>query len=184
MFRALDRFLAFVTPSAMAVIVLLVFINVAMRYLLNSGLTWSEEIAVNLFVWVIFLGAILAALENAHIRVDLLTNRLSKRMQKRFLVAANICVLFSMGVLISGGIEVVEVTQRNVSAATGIPFSYISVSLVVFSVAIVLITLYQTYKTLRSDRTRTPRRQLEPNVVNRALKAIHMILNEPSGMEH
>ena len=151
MFRALDKFLAFITASAMAVIVLLVFINVAMRYVLNSGLTWSEEIAVNLFVWVIFLGAILAALENSHIKVDLLTSRLSVKMQKVFLVIANTCVLFSMGILIRGGIDVVDVTQRNVSAATGIPFSYISVSLVVFAVAIVFITLYQTYKALKSS---------------------------------
>ena len=151
MFRALDKFLAFITASAMAVIVLLVFINVAMRYVLNSGLTWSEEIAVNLFVWVIFLGAILAALENSHIKVDLLTSRLSVKMQKVFLVIANMCVLFSMGILIRGGIDVVDVTQRNVSAATGIPFSYISVSLVVFAVAIVFITLYQTYKALKSS---------------------------------
>jgi len=151
MIKFLDRFLSFVTASAMAVIVLLVFTNVAMRYLLNTGLTWSEEIAVNLFVWVIFLGAILAALEESHIKVDLLTSRLSAKMQKIFMVVANVCVIFSMGILISGGIVVVEVTQRNVSAATGIPFSYISAALVVFAVSIVLITLFQTYKALRAD---------------------------------
>ncbi len=151
MLRALDKFLALVTASAMAAIVLLVFINVAMRYILNSGLTWSEEIAVNLFVWVIFLGAILAALEGSHIKVDLLTNQLSPKMQKVFLVIANSFVLLAMGVLISGGLTVVEVTQRNVSAATGIPFSYVSVSLVIFAVSIIFITLYQTYKSLRSE---------------------------------
>jgi TRAP-type C4-dicarboxylate transport system permease small subunit len=148
--RTLDKILAFITASAMAGIVLMVFINVAMRYALNSGLTWSEEIAVNLFVWVIFLGAILAALEGLHIKVDVLTNRLSPRMQKVFMVLANICVLFAMGVLIKGGINVVEVTQRNVSAATGIPFSYISISLVIAAVSISVITIYQTCRDLRA----------------------------------
>lgn len=151
MLRALDKILAFITASAMAGIVLMVFINVAMRYLMNSGLTWSEEIAVNLFVWVIFLGAILAALEGLHIKVDMLTNKLSKKMQKVFMVIANLCVLFSMGILIWGGINVVEVTQRNVSAATGIPFSYISVSLVVAAVCISVITVYQTCRDLRAQ---------------------------------
>lgn len=150
MLRTLDKILAFITASAMAGIVLMVFINVAMRYALNSGLTWSEEIAVNLFVWVIFLGAILAALEGLHIKVDVLTNRLSPRMQKVFMVLANICVLFAMGVLIKGGINVVEVTQRNVSAATGIPFSYISISLVIAAVSISVITIYQTCRDLRA----------------------------------
>ena len=76
MFRLFDKILAFATASAMAAIVLVVFVNVVMRYALNTGLTWSEEVAVNLFVWVIFLGAVLAGLEGLHIKVDLLTSRL------------------------------------------------------------------------------------------------------------
>ena len=66
----------------MAAIVLIVFVNVALRYIVNTGLTWSEEIAVNLFVWVIFLGAILAGLEGLHIKVDLLTKKLPKKCRR------------------------------------------------------------------------------------------------------
>ena len=99
MLRFFDKLLAFVTASAMAAIVLIVFVNVALRYIVNTGLTWSEEIAVNLFVWVIFLGAILAGIEGLHIKVDLLIKKLPKKMQKVFLVIASMCVLFAMGVV-------------------------------------------------------------------------------------
>lgn len=145
----LNRFLTFVTAAAMGTIVLLVFINVVMRYLLNTGLTWSEEVAVNLFVWVIFLGAVLAALEGLHIKVDLVTSRFSPKMRKVFLLIANALVLYSMGVLAVGGIEVVKATHTTISSATGIPYSYTSVSLVIFAVSVILITLYHTYKALR-----------------------------------
>ena len=151
MFRLFDKILAFATASAMAAIVLVVFVNVVMRYALNTGLTWSEEVAVNLFVWVIFLGAVLAGLEGLHIKVDLLTSRLSRPVQKVFAVISCGCVLFAMGVLIVGGIDVVKVTDKNISAATGLPFSYISVALVVCAVCLFFITLYQTYKELRAD---------------------------------
>lgn len=151
MLRFFDKLLAFVTASAMAAIVLIVFVNVALRYIVNTGLTWSEEIAVNLFVWVIFLGAILAGLEGLHIKVDMLTKKLPKKIQKVFLVISSLCVLFAMGVLIVGGIDVVKVTDKNISAATGIPFSYISSALVVFAVCLVFVTLYNTYKELRAD---------------------------------
>ena len=83
MLRFFDKLLAFVTASAMAAIVLIVFVNVALRYIVNTGLTWSEEIAVNLFVWVIFLGAILAGLEGLHIKVDLLTKKLPDNASAR-----------------------------------------------------------------------------------------------------
>lgn len=150
MLRLLNKLLSFVTATAMGSIVLIVFVNVAMRYALNTGLTWSEEIAVNLFVWVIFLGAILAGLEGLHIKVDLLTNKLPKKLQKLCLVVASLCVVFAMGVLIVGGIDVVKVTDSNVSAATGIPFSYVSVAVVVCAVGLIFVTLYNTYKELRA----------------------------------
>lgn len=151
MLRFLNKLLAVVTASAMAVIVLIVFVNVALRYIANTGLTWSEEIAVNLFVWVIFLGAILAGLDGLHIKVDMLTRQLPRKIQKIFLVISSMCVLFALGVLIIGGIDVVKVTNRNISAATGIPFSYISSALVVCAVCLVFITLYDTYKALRAE---------------------------------
>lgn len=57
-----------------------------------------------------------------------------------------------MGVyFIVGGIDVVKVTDRNISAATGIPFSYISSALVVFAVCWFSLTLHNTYKELRAD---------------------------------
>ncbi len=151
MLRIFDKLLAFITASAMAAIVLVVFVNVAMRYILNTGLTWSEEVAVNLFVWVIFLGAILAGLEGLHIKVDMLTSKLPKKMQKVFLVVSSLCVLFAMGVLVVGGIDVVKVSHQNINSATGLPFSYIAVSVVVCAVCLALITVYQTVKELRAD---------------------------------
>lgn len=39
-------------------------------------LIWSNEIAITLFAWLIFLGAGIAAAENAHIRVMLVANAL------------------------------------------------------------------------------------------------------------
>lgn len=145
---AMDKCVSYLAATAMAGIVILVFVNVFMRYAFNSGLTWSEEAAVNLFVWFIFLGAILAALKGLHLKVDVLTNKLSKKMQKIFSIISSIFVLIAMGVLTIGGMEMVQVTSKNVSSATGLPFSYITISLVVFSVSIIALTLHEIYKTI------------------------------------
>ncbi|WP_314536045.1 TRAP transporter small permease subunit, partial [uncultured Selenomonas sp.] len=56
--KKLERLIALLASAAMSGIVLLVFINVVLRYCFNTGLTWSDEAAVNLFVWFIFLGGI------------------------------------------------------------------------------------------------------------------------------
>ena len=139
----LEKFISSLAAMAMAGIVVLVFVNVVMRYLMNSGLTWGEEASVSLFVWFIFLGAILAAIEGLHLKVDVFTSKLPEKFQKVCLFISNLFVLGAMSILVIGGYERVLVTHNNVSSATGIPFSFITVSLVVFAVCVIGLTLYQ-----------------------------------------
>lgn len=139
----LKKVISYLAATAMAGIVILVFANVVMRYTMNSGLTWSDEVAVNLFVWFIFLGAILAAMEGMHLKVDVLTSKLPPGLQKVFSFVANLFVLAAMGILIIGGYKLVLVTNNNMSSATGLPYSCITVSLVIFAVCVTALTLYQ-----------------------------------------
>ena len=56
--------------------VVLVFGNVVLRYAFNTGITVSEEVSRWLFVWLTFLGAIVAMQEHGHLGVDMLVARL------------------------------------------------------------------------------------------------------------
>ena len=60
----------------LAVMVVLVFGNVLMRYAFNSGITLSEELSRWIFVWITFLGAIVALREHGHLGTDMLVGRL------------------------------------------------------------------------------------------------------------
>ena len=54
------RLLKLLMFLCMVGMVVMVFGNVVMRYAFNSGLTVSEELARFLFVWMTFLGAVVA----------------------------------------------------------------------------------------------------------------------------
>ena len=61
--KLMDRYcqlLSVLMVIGLALMVVLVFTNVVMRYAFNSGITVSEELSRWLFVWVTFLGAIVA----------------------------------------------------------------------------------------------------------------------------
>ena len=60
----------------LAVMVVLVFGNVVLRYIFNSGITMSEELSRWLMVWLTFLGAIVALREHSHLGVDTLVRAL------------------------------------------------------------------------------------------------------------
>jgi TRAP-type transport system small permease protein len=63
--RALNALAVVLFLMVFAVVLLQVF----MRYVLNSPLVWSEELARYAFVWVSFLGWVLATRSGTHIRI-------------------------------------------------------------------------------------------------------------------
>ena len=78
--RILDLYCAFlkaVIALCLAVMVVLVFGNVVLRYGFNSGIKISEELSRWLLVWLTFLGAIVAVREHSHLGVDSLVRMLS-----------------------------------------------------------------------------------------------------------
>ena len=82
----LDRLIAgyctvlnYLLAIALALMVVLVFGNVVLRYAFNSGISLSEELSRWLFVWMTFLGAVTALGDRAHLGTDMLVGRLGRR---------------------------------------------------------------------------------------------------------
>ena len=80
---------------ALALMVVLVFGNVVLRYGFNTGITVSEELSRWLFVWVTFMGAIVAMKEGTHLGSDTLVSRLSLAGKKVCFVLAHLLMLFA-----------------------------------------------------------------------------------------
>jgi TRAP-type C4-dicarboxylate transport system permease small subunit len=117
--RLLDRycrFLEILMALALAVMVVLVFGNVVMRYAFNSGITLSEELSRWLFVWVTFLGAIVAMKEGAHLGSDTIVSKLSVRWQKYFLVIGHLLMLFICWLLFKGSLDQTIINWDSTSA--------------------------------------------------------------------
>ena len=79
--RAIDRGAAAVIVAAMAGMVLVVSLQVLLRYAFNTSLDWAEDIARLTFVWAIFLGIPLGVRTGAHIGIELLTARFPAHLQ-------------------------------------------------------------------------------------------------------
>ena len=72
--------------------VTLAFAQVVCRFVLNSSLTWSEELCRYLFVEMVFLGAGVCVLEKKHASVDIIVNLLPAGARKYCLLYTSRCV--------------------------------------------------------------------------------------------
>lgn len=59
--------------------VLFVFLQFFTRYVLNNSLAWTEEVAINALVVVVFLGSAICVRTSRHIHVDVLYHYLPER---------------------------------------------------------------------------------------------------------
>lgn len=64
---------------ALAVMVIVIFSQVIMRYIFNNSLSWSEEFARYLFVWFSWMGVSAGVKDDQHLKVEVLTTALTKR---------------------------------------------------------------------------------------------------------
>src|SRR6266436_9236977 len=79
----------------LAVMVVLVFGNVVLRYAFNSGIATSEELSRWLLVWLTFLGAIVALRDHLHLGVDMLVRALPARGKLLCFIASYALMLYA-----------------------------------------------------------------------------------------
>ena len=138
---ASSRLIDLLLAAMLAVMVLLVFGNVVLRYALNSGITVSEEVSRWLFVWMTFLGAIVALKDRAHLGTDMLVSRLPLAGKKACLVLGHGLMLWITGLLLQGSWTQARINWDVAAPVTGASMAVFYGSGVVFAIAAGLLLL-------------------------------------------
>jgi len=133
-----------------AVMVVVVFVNVVARYVFDSSIIASEELARYTFVWASFLGAIFVLNEDGHIGVDLVVKKLPSALRRVVLVFANVCMLALAGVCTWYGYILAESTFGWPSPGMGIPYGIIELIIPISFAAMFVIVLRKTVAQFRS----------------------------------
>ena len=131
---------------ALFVMVVLVFGNVVMRYAFNSGFTVSEELSRWLFVWLTFLGAVVALRDNAHLGTDMMVGKLGPMGKRICMGLSLLAMIFCLWLLFKGSYDQflvnVEATSPVLEASMG--WFYASgMTFAVLSAPILLLDLYK-----------------------------------------
>ena len=105
--------------------VVMVFGNVVLRYGFNTGLDFSEELSRFFFIWITFLGAIIAMRENAHLGLDTLIRALPRAGKKFCFGLSNLMMLGCCALMFYGTWRQHQINATTMSPVTGIPMSWV-----------------------------------------------------------
>jgi TRAP-type C4-dicarboxylate transport system permease small subunit len=146
--RAISTSLSYLIALFLALMAIFVFGNVILRYFFHSGLTWAEEISRILFIWLIFLGSILAFKDNEHLGVDTLVVKLSLTGRRILYVINCLVILATMGMALHGSWYLTLLNIDQSTPAIGIPYAYVYSSGVVVSIGMGFIAAMNLYMLL------------------------------------
>jgi len=80
---------------------IIIFIQVVCRYVFQNSLTWSEEMARYMFVWLVYFSVSYTARREKHIRIDAAINLYPKKARPYIEILSEVIVL-GFAALLSG----------------------------------------------------------------------------------
>lgn len=116
-----NNFIAFL----LGILTVIMFLQVLFRYIFNNSLTWSEELAKFIFIWITFLGAGICFRDKIHLKVDFLNNKLPAKYKTLLEVINTILItVFSGSMAVTGFLWVINVSG-TLSPAMGLPLNIV-----------------------------------------------------------
>lgn len=112
--------------AAMLVVMLVMVLgNVILRYGFGTGISVSEELSRTLFVWITFVGAVVATREGSHLGIDSMLAHLPPRAKVACAVLSELIVLACCVLIFWGTWRQHEVNATTASLVTGMPLIWI-----------------------------------------------------------
>lgn len=131
----LDLIIAGVTICFLIVIT---FLGVFFRYVMNNPFTWQEELQLMCFVWVIFFGASGAVRSGSHVAIDMIVERLPKAIKKIIEILGYFVVVFVLGYLFTRSVVLIQQLSGQTTNILKIPRSLIYSCVPISCVLIIL----------------------------------------------
>ena len=130
------------------IVVALTFMNAMLR-LFGAPIIYADDICMLLFSWTALMGADVAMRYCRLVGMDIVTSKLSPKVQKIIGVVVQVRMIAMLFVLIKGGIKIVKLNGKrpfNTLEAFGIRYGYVTTSIPVCCSMMILTCITKIFK--------------------------------------
>ena len=113
--------------TLLAIMSILIVVQVFFRYVLQNSISWSEELARYMFIWLIYIGISYGVKERKHICVDAVYAFMPKKVKPYYALIGDILFLFFAVIVVYYGLNVMNQVNANgqVSPAAHMPMGIV-----------------------------------------------------------
>ncbi|KQX35657.1 hypothetical protein ASD04_12775 [Devosia sp. Root436] len=132
-----------------SVITVVCFAQIINRYFFGHSFVFAEEMAVQLMIWIAFLGAAKCVSEDSHARLTVVLASLPRRPRAALLVLSDMLCIAFLGIAAWFGFRLVQTTWRSTTIGTGIPEGLVYLAMPVGSVIMIVFYIANSIATIR-----------------------------------
>ncbi len=150
--KKLDKAIEGFIVVLLTIMVFIALWQVASRYVFNSPSTVSEELLRYSLIWLAMIGSAYMFGLRDHMAMTFLKEKFSENVQQKLTILSEVVIiLFSISVLLYGGVNITMLTMNQVSAALGIPMGYVYMVLPISGVLIIYYSLVNIISLIKRE---------------------------------
>ena len=136
--KKLSQFLKFTLRTLLVSMVLITFLQVIMRYVFNSPLSWAEETVGVIMIYFGLIGGSLGICYHIHISLEFFLKKFLVK-QEKFVKYGEIFLYIGFGLIeIVCGTQLMKLTKFQVIPATGLPVPYTYLALPIAGMVMII----------------------------------------------
>ena len=138
----MDKVILIFAATCLAILTALIFIQVVSRYVFHNSLSWSEEIARYLEVWIVFLSGSYALGHGQHIAMDLVISRVPPKAANILLkIHSCLFIFFSLFMLYSSTRFMIGEKEQTMASLVFLPKNLVYLALPVSAICMLVYSL-------------------------------------------
>ena len=142
-----------VAAVILAVLIVLTFAGVILRYIFNAPFTWLEEVQTSCMVWIVFAGAGAAFRMGNHVAIEMIVDMMPEKMQKAMGWIISVIVVIVIGFLFRQSIGFIQVFLRSGRSTSmlKIPYAWVYGISIISYIDMIISYFYSIIKGVKSE---------------------------------
>jgi TRAP-type C4-dicarboxylate transport system permease small subunit len=120
--KVFDHLIEGVCAILMVALAVVVFIQVFNRFILQTPLAWSEDLAMLLYQWVVFVGASLGVKRMRHFGIELVVRQFPEGWRHRIELATPLVMLVVAVVMVVQGYNILTLNMNRIYSTMNLSY--------------------------------------------------------------
>ncbi|HEY8595299.1 MAG TPA: TRAP transporter small permease [Devosiaceae bacterium] len=134
-----------------AALFIIFVLQVFFRYVLDNPLSWTQEVAGILYVWIVCVGAATIVKEREHVAFNLIYESVSPKMRRILALAGTGLILVVLVLTLYGNYDYIAFTARQKSPTLRLPMTVVFGAFGVFLILLIVNSAIRIARLMRGD---------------------------------